>query len=277
MSDRAQPFDAWLINLDRDSGRLTHMRAELAAAGIAWRRFAALTPDAIPPALRPAFFDEAGAPHAPLRPGEIACYASHLSVMALIAESGRPGLVMEDDLRLAPGFAELARLLAAAPADWGFLRLSNAPKSACREVARDGALALVECWRVPNNAGAYLVNPAAARRFIAAYPRRLRPIDEDMRRVWEHGCVSYVALPRLAELNIFESSIDAAGARGDAPARRRFEAARRRLGGEPAWRWQLRRWGLAGAARAMGRGIALSLRKRVSGRRARPEDHLLRR
>ncbi len=46
-------------------------------------------------------------------------------------------------------------------------------------------------------------------------------------------------------------------------------------GGEPAARWLLRRWGPGGALRAVLRGLTLSLRKRLAGRRAAPEDHLL--
>lgn len=270
-----QPFDAWFINLDRDVDRRAHMEAELARAGVRAERFPALGADSMPKEMRPAFYDPEGRPHAPMTPGEIGCYASHLALMARIAASGRPGLIMEDDLRLQDGFSRLAELIAAAPADWAFLRLSNAPKSACREVGRAGGIRIVEYWRVPNNAGAYMATPEGARRFLDAYPQRLRPVDEDLRRVWEHGCPTYGPLPQAAVSNIFDSSIDAQGARGEAPARARFEAARRRLAGEPAWRWTLRRWGAAGAAAAIAKGLALSLRKRLGGGRPAPEDHLI--
>jgi glycosyl transferase, family 25 len=270
-----QPFDAWYINLDRDVDRRAHMEAELARAGVRADRFPALGADTMPEVMRPAFYDAAGLPRAPMTPGEIGCYASHLALMDRIAGSARPGLVMEDDLRLGEGFAHLGALIDAAPADWAFLRLSNTPKAACREVGRAGATRIVEYWRVPNNAGAYLVSPDGARRFLAAYDERLRPVDEDLRRVWEHGCPTYGPLPQAAVSNIFDSSIDAQGARGEAPARARFEAARRRLGGEPAWRWTLRRWGAGGAAAAIGKGLVLSLRKRLTGARPAPEDHLI--
>jgi glycosyl transferase family 25 len=255
-------FDAWLINLDRDADRLAHMTAQCAGVGVAFTRFPALGPD-LNDDLRPFFYNDAGRPHAPLRPGEIGCYGSHLAIMAKVVAAGRPGLVMEDDLRLSPGFARLDALIAAAPADWGFLRLSNTPKSPCRQVGATADGPIVEYWRVPNNTGAYLVSPEGAARFLAAYARRLRPIDEDLRREWEHGCPSYGPLNPPAVSNIFASSIDAMGGRGNAPARARFDAARKRLGGEPKWRWRMRRWGVRGSARAVMRSVMLSIGKHL--------------
>lgn len=259
-------FDAWLINLDRDADRLAHMTAECARAGVAFTRFPALGPE-LTDDLRPSFYDGAGRPFAPLKRGEIGCYGSHLAVMALIAAGARPGLVMEDDLRLAGGFARLGDLIDAAPADWAFLRLSNAPKSPCKAVGRTADGPIVEYWRVPNNAGAYMVTPEGARRFLAAYDRRMRAFDEDLRRLWEHGCPTYGPLTPAAQSNIFDSSIDAMDGRGDAPARARFDAGRQGVGGETKWRWRMRRWGLAGCLRAMALSLGLSARKHLTRRR----------
>lgn len=267
-------FDAWLINLDRDADRLAHMTAQCAGAGVVFTRFPALGPD-LNDDLRPFFYDGAGRPHAPLRSGEIGCYGSHLAIMAKVVEAGRPGLVMEDDLRLSPAFARIGELIDAAPADWGLLRLSNAAKSPCRQVGATPDGPIVDYWRVPNNCGAYLVSPEGALRFLAAYPKRMRPIDEDMRREWEHGCPSYGPLNPPAVSNIFDSSIDAMDTRGDAPARARFTAAPQSLGAVPKWRWCLRRWGAAGCAHAVIRSMVLSLHKRLTGRRVDPAAYLL--
>jgi glycosyl transferase family 25 len=190
-------FDAWLINLDQDADRLVHMSAQCAGVGVEFTRFPALGPD-LTDELRPFFYDDAGVPYAPLKRGEIGCYGSHLSILAKVAVSDRPGLVMEDDLNLSPDFARLDALIAAAAPDWGFLRLSNAPKSPCRAVGAWPNGPIVQFWRVPNNTGAYLVSPAGAARFLAAYARRLRPLDEDLRREWEHGCPNYGPLIPLA-------------------------------------------------------------------------------
>jgi glycosyl transferase family 25 len=267
-------FAAWLSNLDRDAARLAHLATQCAGAGVTFTRLPALGPD-LTPDLRPFFYDGAGRPHAPLRGGEIGCYGSHLSIMAKVAQAGRPGLVMEDDLNLSPAFARIGDLIDAAPADWGFLRLSNAPKSPCRQVGATPDGPIVDYWRVPNNCGAYLVSASGARRFLAAYPQRMRPIDEDMRREWEHGCPSYGPLNPPAVSNIFGSSIDAMDTRGDAPARARFTAAPHCVGAEPKWRWRLRRWGAAGCVRAMARWLTLSVRKRLTGRAGAPTAFLI--
>jgi glycosyl transferase family 25 len=262
-------FDAWVINLDRDADRLAHMLAQCTGVGVTFTRFSALGPD-LNDDLRSFFCDAAGQPFAPLKRGEIGCYGSHLAIMAKVVAAGRPGLIMEDDLRLFPGFARLDALIAAAPADWGFLRLSNTSKSPCRQVGATADGPIVEYWRVPNNAGAYLVSPAGAARFQAAYARRLRPFDEDLRREWEHGCPNYGPLAALAVSNIFDSSIDTMDGRGDAPARARFDAARKRLGGEPKWRWRMRRWGARGSAQAVVRSVTLSIRKHLKFNRRGP-------
>jgi glycosyl transferase family 25 len=267
-------FDAWLINLDRDADRLAHMRAECGRAGVAFERFAALGSE-LTDDLRPLFYDGAGRPFARLKRGEIGCYGSHLAVMALIAAGDRPGLVMEDDLRLTDGFGHLDDLIDAAPADWAFLRLSNAAKSPCMAVGRTADGPIVEYWRVPNNCGAYLATPKGARQFLAAYDRRTRALDEDLRRVWEHGCPTYGPLTPVAQSNIFDSSIDAMDGRGDAPARARFAAGRLGVGGEPKWRWRARRWGVFGCLRAMTLSLMLSLSKHITGRRTDPDAYLI--
>jgi glycosyl transferase, family 25 len=171
-----------VINLDRDCGRMAHMRVQLDASGLAYERFTALQGGSLPSHL--ARYFPFGSQ---LSPGEIGCYASHLAVMERVASGdiSSPALVLEDDVGLPPDFAAaLNALIAALPAQWDIVRLSYHTKSVSRAVARlDENRRLVRYSRVPTTTGAYLITPAGARKFIAERPRTI-PIDHDLRRVW---------------------------------------------------------------------------------------------
>lgn len=102
-SGMSQPCRVIVINLDRDVERLAHIGAELARAGIAFERFAAIDGDMLPGWLRRYLGDA----EATLSRGEIGCYASHLAVCRDVEEQGAPALVLEDDVALPADFGAL--------------------------------------------------------------------------------------------------------------------------------------------------------------------------
>jgi glycosyl transferase family 25 len=104
---------------------------------------------------------------------------------------GRPLLVLEDDAILTPVMARLGNIMQAAPPDWGMLRLSCRTKQTCLRVGRGDGFDLVTYWRMANSSVGYVITPEGARQFLAAFPVRTRPVDEDMRRPWLHGVPSY--------------------------------------------------------------------------------------
>ncbi len=236
----------FLINLDRDVDRLEHMREQLARAGLPYERVPACRGDDLPEWLRPYFEPAEGADPQALSPGEIGCYASHLSIMRHLVETpeGGPALVLEDDLRIDDGLRPLLAGLERLPSDWDMIRLSNPAKSAAvvrRHV--EGVGDIVTYWRVPNNTGAFLITPRGAKQFLTYGGRRLRAIDEDLRRPWEHGLRIYGLLPPPIEANILVSSIG--NTRRELPARKRFKAAPRHRLDELAFR--IREFGLFGS------------------------------
>ncbi|WP_162901494.1 glycosyltransferase family 25 protein [Breoghania sp. L-A4] len=216
----------FVINMDRDVDRLAWMATELTRHSFDFERFPAVRGDALPDWLRTMFEDENGRCSA-MTNGEVGCYASHLTIHRHIVERDLQGpvLVLEDDLRLNPDFGSFLTNLDALPADWDIVRLSNPPKEAFRSAARlFGDYAAVRYWRVPNNTGAYLINQRGARKFLERAGKRMRPVDEDLRRPWEHGLATYGVVPAPIESNIFDSTIDTIAGRGAAPARKRFKA-----------------------------------------------------
>jgi glycosyl transferase, family 25 len=211
----------YVINLDKDVGRLAHMAKELGAAGIAFERFPAVYGLDVPADLAPFLLTPSGAIASQLKPGEIGCYASHLGVyQSLVAdETADAALIFEDDCRLAPEFAQIvANALKMLPGDWDIVRLSNRPKRpyvSCGRLVGPFELAIYS--RIPNIAAAYLISRAGAKRFLNMPIPRRRAVDEDLRRPWFHGLSTWGVVPPPAVSNLFESSIDALGDRGLVP------------------------------------------------------------
>jgi len=207
----AQNFSALVLNLDRDTERLEHMEKQLAQARVTFTRQSGVLGDAVPAALRPYFFDAAGQPKTTMKRGEIGCYASHLCALMRVArgELGDAVLIMEDDLTIASDLIDiLVEAQCAAPKNWNILRLSNPSRRAYVPVAQIGSRRVVCYSKIPNSAGAYLVTPAGARKFLQKGVRGLT-LDDDLRRPWFHEMETYGILPPPIRAGALKSTIDA--------------------------------------------------------------------
>lgn len=243
----------FLINLDRDRDRFDYMTGALKPFGIVPERIPACLGLTMDEELKPYFLSEQEDILSAMNKGEVGCYASHLTILKRIIEEDiqEPVLVMEDDLRFESTFADLLKAFDALPEDWEIVRLSSPAKAYCKVIKHLPASAgdLVQYWRVPNNTGAYLINQAGARKFLSYQTRRMRPVDEDLRRPWEHGLKTYGLLPTPITSNIFDSTIDALGSSREAPGRQRFKDADNRHGDE--WRYRLATFGFFGCLKAV--------------------------
>lgn len=265
---RCMSIGVIVINLDRDQLRMAHMRRELERAGLAFERFPAVCGDCLPRDLA-AFFDD----DSNLSPGEIGCYASHLAIMQKIArgELSSPQLVLEDDVGLAPDFAEaLDEMMARLPEGWDIVRLSYHTKLIARPVAslsRDREL--VRYSRVPTTTGAYLISASGAQKFLQQRTRAA-PVDHDLRDVWEWDLDTYGVNPPLVAHDILgASSIDALSPTGRARRQRvRRHAIRARIS-RGIRDFGLRRWLALGplnlAARLTPKALRPSFVKWASG------------
>lgn len=258
----------YIINLETAADRREHMQQVSSCFDIPLQFFSALTPANLPERWRAFFYDDNGQPWADLKPGEIACYASHLEVMSRAVSRNVPVLIAEDDLRPLVGQVNITELLQRLPGDWGFVRLSGNLKSPARVCGKAGEPVIVETTRQPNNMGLYLVSPQGARQFIEYSTKRFRAIDEDLRRTWEHGAVNYCTASKLVEINIFDSNIDAAGDRGDLPERKRARSVGPSAAAElvKKIRWNLTRFGFKDSMRMLLNMLANKLRKKPNRR-----------
>lgn len=188
----------FLINLEEDQDRLATMDEQLSRLGLSYERFAAFRGTEIPPWLQEQFFDAHGRQFAALGAGEIGCYASHLAVCRKVADENLEGpvLVLEDDVEIGPNLDEVLAALDRLPTDWEIVRCINPPRSAFVPLVRlTEGVEVIRYWRIPVIAGAYLINRAGAVRFLSSLPRRQRPVDDDLRRFWETGLITYGLVP----------------------------------------------------------------------------------
>jgi glycosyl transferase family 25 len=261
----------FVINLDRDRDRLTRMIAECDRVGLKFERFAAVDGRHLGADLRAQFFD-GDAQHEPaLTPGEVGCYASHLSLHRLLQSRDAPfAVVLEDDVRLDDDLVTTIEQAINAVDDWDIIRLSNAAKSVFQPVAPlANGREVVRYWTVPNGTGGYLISRAGAMKFAAAAAKRKMPVDEDMRRPWRFELTTYGVLPPPIEPDVFgDSQIDQMGRNRKLPARARFKDAADWRDFIPRFRHRANLFGAHGYIRALVRSSAASIVKRVRGRKA---------
>ena len=182
-----------LINLDRDTARLDAMSEQLDALGLAFSRIRAVD-DAQQSSL--------------LTRGEAGCYASHLIAMRRVAASGVPSLILEDDLEISADLPQILRRLDRLPRGWDFLKLSQLGGHRSFPIGEiSPGRQIIDYHRVPWGAGAYVITPAGATRFLRWKVARTVPVDRDMRHVWKHGLRVYGIEPAPIRQNIGASSI----------------------------------------------------------------------
>lgn len=261
----------FVINLDRDRERLTRMIAEGERVGLSFERFAAVDGNRLEADLREQFYDGDKLHEPAFTPGEIGVYASHLRILRLLEErTGEFALVLEDDVGLADDLISTIDAAIKVAGDWDIIRLSNASKSVFMPMAPLGSgRELVQYWTVPNSAGAYLISRTGAIKFANAYAKRTMPIDEDLRRPWQSGLVTYGVLPPPVTPDVLEkSTIDSMGRNRKLSARARFKQAGRWRDIVPQLRYRLETFGLIGFLHALMRSLAASVVKQVAGRKA---------
>lgn len=188
-------LSTFIINMDRDTERLHNVSRQFERAGLRFTREPAVDGTAVPNDLRPYFFDTC---KTSLKPGEIGCYASHLSIMRRIVEHATAPVVLicEDDIEIPSDFATIVdEVLEKVLSGWDIIRLSSRPKRAVVPVVTlTGGRSISLYSKGPVGTGAYLINRSGARKFLLPEVRT-RAIDNDMKRGWHFGHKMYGVVP----------------------------------------------------------------------------------
>jgi glycosyl transferase family 25 len=171
---------AYCLNLDRRPDRWAHMQREAAGAGFELVRISAT--DAQDPAIAAA---AAGVlPMANghrMSAGAFGCFHSHRAAWAAIVASGEPhGMVLEDDMILAPGFGALVADASWIPADADLVKLETwGTRAHVSKAGRKvGGRHLGRLLSSHIGAGCYVLTAATAKRLLAMTERFADPVDE---------------------------------------------------------------------------------------------------
>ncbi|PIF28408.1 glycosyl transferase family 25 [Acidovorax sp. 56] len=178
------------INLDRDAERRTRLLAALQSIDMPSERFPAVWWADVPPEKTSRWYSDAlnaRQYYKPLRNGEKGCYASHIGAWQQLLASDAPALVvLEDDVRLTPQFAEVVNAIAALPEPWDMVKLLGRDREKVRsERPLVPGTTLVDYSRVPSMTAGYVVSRAGAAKLLAHRQPFGRPIDVDLRFWWE--------------------------------------------------------------------------------------------
>lgn len=178
------------INLDKDSERRTRIGGQLAHLGLPGERLPAVWWKHLPPAEQSLLYSAErnhGLYYQPLVDGEKGCYASHIQAWRQLLASDAPALVvLEDDVRLTPQFAEVVKAIAALQEPWDMVKLLGRDREKVRsQRPLVPGTALVDYSRVPSMTAGYVVSRAGAAKLLAHRQPFGRPIDVDLRFWWE--------------------------------------------------------------------------------------------
>jgi GR25 family glycosyltransferase involved in LPS biosynthesis len=154
VSNPAHTIRALYLNLDQEAFRRCSIEGQLADAGIAAERVAAVDGRKPLPRELSLYFD---ARHL-MDPGALGCYASHIKAWEQVIRKALPyALVLEDDAILPPGLGRaLTHIVAALPKGWDMVHLGSRSDITGRyfppfgRASASGARRAVDC--VPHSA-----------------------------------------------------------------------------------------------------------------------------
>lgn len=182
------------INLDRDAGRRSRIESQLSGLGLPGERWPAVFWADLPAEAQAGFYSASlnrRQFHRPLVNGEKGCYASHVQLWRWLLQSPHAAmLVLEDDVRLLPGFTSVIEALATMPPAWDMVKLigrgalGQAEKAQRVSNLTDSHM-LVNYQRIPSLTAAYALSRRGAERLLSSRPPFGRPIDVDLRHWWE--------------------------------------------------------------------------------------------
>lgn len=234
MSRRTERMRVFVVSLERSRDRRAAVTAALARAGIEFEIFDAVDGSA------PGFaYSDRAAPDVTrarkgwaLTNGQLACFASHLSLWQRCVELGEPIAVLEDDVEPSTDAARVLGSTFAHAERFGFVKLARLRNARFKAALALGDGHFIGRYR-RNTCGtqAYIVAPAAARAFVTNAERFLEPVDDYMEKPWLHGVRTYSVRPSLFEHLDGETAMT---------EQRRLKPDRRALDRFRAWRFRAR-------------------------------------
>lgn len=189
---------AYIINLDRAEDRRTFSERAFAGTKFNLCRIAAVDGDILKVPVEGYSESLYRCFHGrPTNLRHVGCYLSHVKAMeAFLATNDEHALIAEDDLVLRPDFEAALEAALSYSRHWNILRLTGLSRGRPAKVARlCGDYSLCVSFGRLKGTGAYVLDRAAARAWLARLlPMRL-PIDHALDREWFYGLRAVYILP----------------------------------------------------------------------------------
>lgn len=185
-------WPVFVINMREHKARMNSAKAQLDRLSIPFERFEAVDGRALDEATMAEFYDLEANRRSfrhPLVPGEIGVYLSNRALWSQIAKSDLPGaILLEDDFAADDTLREVLDVLSTDTDGWDIVKLySRKPgRKVISERPLDEGHGLAVPWQVPNTLLGYAIRREAAAKLLVRQERICRPVDEDLRRIWEH-------------------------------------------------------------------------------------------
>jgi glycosyl transferase family 25 len=205
-----------VINLDGSDDRMSSARQQLEAAGIAFERLPATDGRRLNIASLPYHDTDATLRYfgRPVNGGEIGCYLSHMaSLKRFLASDAGTALVLEDDVRLAAGFAQHIADLTAwlgtqHDLDWHVINLGNRTLKISTPLHGFGPHVLYRAHYFPMTTTALLWSRAGAEAILADSLPITAPVDNMLRKRLTRSQKGLAFRPPLASTTGANSDID---------------------------------------------------------------------
>ena len=197
----------WLINLDRDTGRLARMQQQLDAMGLAFTHFPAIygkdRADELAQRVDAAAY--ARNMGQTILPGKMGCYASHVAVWeAFIASDAKVALILEDDVVFHDDFLDSLDTALAGAAHWDTLRFNCIRAKLPVSQGRLGQYRMNAYLGPFTGNAAYLLHKDVAERILPQLWPQTRAFDHELNRFFLHDF-------RQFGLEPFSSHVDDGG------------------------------------------------------------------
>jgi glycosyl transferase family 25 len=199
VADAETPMRVHVINLEGSTARRAAIQGRLDALGVDY-----VVNSAVEGRAGAAYFDDRDLWRYWLNTGrspsdgEVGCYASHLRLWRLCVDTDEPLVVLEDDAAPLPTFAAALAVTRRIVARYGFVRLEyDGPSrpARTRELESVGEFSVHYFVKYPYGAMCYALTPEVARAFLAGSRVLRAPVDQFIKRCWEHGQPLYGLLP----------------------------------------------------------------------------------
>lgn len=179
----------WLINLPRDTARRAAMEAQLAKLGLAFTLFPAVDGRAEEARLRERADAKAYARNmgAPLLPGKLGVFASHLAVWeAFLQSPHKAALIFEDDVVFHDDFLQALDTALANDDLWDLVRFNCIRAKLPVTQARLGRYRLNAYVGPFTGNAAYLIKREVAARIAPGLWPQTRALDHELNRFFKH-------------------------------------------------------------------------------------------